>query len=295
MKPESMAGLALAAAQITGFECVGVPLCATLEADAFGVPIELGDAHTEARIIREPYGHSRDVPRLPLNQLLSSGRVPVAIEAIRHLVRIAGDLPIFGNLLGPVSVAAELVDPVTLFKELRTAPAEVNALLEYIGDFLTALGLAFIAAGADVITICEDTATPELIGSKRFAEVTLPHLNRLIDRLQATGVPVVVHMCGNLDRAGDSLALLQSRGFIPDATVSMAQLGERHPHLAMVGNVNSFLLHTGEPDAIRRVARRIVRDGAHVICPSCSMASATPLANIHALTNAIIQPATTEE
>jgi MtaA/CmuA family methyltransferase len=282
-----MASLALAAARITGFESVGVPLCATLEADAFGVPVELGDERTEARIIREPYQHSRDVPRRPVEELLQTGRVPVAIEAIRRLVETAGDLPIIGNLLGPLSVAAELVEPVTFFKELRTAPAEAGALLEYTGDFLAALGRAFIEAGADVLTVCEDTATPELIGPKRFADVALPHLNRLIDRLQAGGVPVILHMCGAVDRAAESIDALHATGFLPDAKVSIAALRERHPNLTLVGNINTFLLHNGESDAIGNVTRRIVADGTHIVCPSCSMASATPLHNIHALTHTV--------
>ena len=48
----AMAGLALAAARITGFESVGVPLCVTVEVEAFGAAIDLGDARTEARVLR---------------------------------------------------------------------------------------------------------------------------------------------------------------------------------------------------------------------------------------------------
>jgi uroporphyrinogen-III decarboxylase len=51
----AMAGLALAAARLTGFESVGVPLCTTVEAEVFDAAIDLGDAATEARIVREPY------------------------------------------------------------------------------------------------------------------------------------------------------------------------------------------------------------------------------------------------
>ena len=291
---EEMAGLALTAARISGFESVGVPLCATLEADAFGVPIEIGDADVEARVIKEPYAHSRDVPRKPIDALLQAGRVPVAIEAVRHLARNADDLPVIANLLGPVSVAAELVETTTLLKELRTEPEDAGALLDYTGDFLAALGQAYIEAGADVITICEDTATPTLVGPKRFAEVVLPHLNRLIDRLQSAGVPVVVHLCGQLDRAEESIERLRSAAFIPDASVSIATLGKQHPHLALVGNVSTFLLHLGEASAIGKVTERILSQGSRVICPSCSMASATPLKNIHAMVRAVIDGVPTD-
>ena len=277
---EEMAGLALTAARISGFESVGVPLCATLEADAF--------------VIKEPYAHSRDVPRKPIDALLQAGRVPVAIEAVRHLARNADDLPVIANLLGPVSVAAELVETTTLLKELRTEPEDAGALLDYTGDFLAALGQAYIEAGADVITICEDTATPTLVGPKRFAEVVLPHLNRLIDRLQSAGVPVVVHLCGQLDRAEESIERLRSAAFIPDASVSIATLGKQHPHLALVGNVSTFLLHLGEASAIGKVTERILSQGSRVICPSCSMASATPLKNIHAMVRAVIDGVPTD-
>src|SRR5689334_13116765 len=42
LNPATMAGLALAAARLTGFESVGVPLCTTVEAEVFDARIDLG-------------------------------------------------------------------------------------------------------------------------------------------------------------------------------------------------------------------------------------------------------------
>ena len=283
----AMAGLALAAARLTGFESVGVPLCTTVEAEVFDVGINLGDAATEARIVQEPYERSADVPRLPPGQRMQRGRVGVTVEAVRLLAATAGDLPIIGNLIGPVSVAASAVRPEAFFRELRTRPAEAHALIEHVVEFEAAFARALVAAGADVIVIHEDTATPALVGPKLFEQAVLPHLHRLIEAIKQTGAHVLLHMCGSIERVEQQLDTLRCDGFIPDAAVSVHAFGCSHPQLAVVGNISTFLLHQGQPGQIASLGTRLAADGVHVVSPACGLASATPLANIVALTHAI--------
>lgn len=282
-----MAGLALAAARLTGFESVGVPLCTTVEAEVFDATIDLGDAATEARIVREPYERSAAVPRIPHEQRLRRGRVAVSVEAVRLLAASAGDLPIVGNLIGPVSVAAAAVQPGAFFRELRSRPDDVHALVEHVTEFEIAFARELIAAGADVIAIHEDTATPALVGPKAFERIVLPHLQRLIDAIRQTGARVVLHMCGSLERVEPQLAALRCDGFIPDAAVSLHRFAEIFPHLAIVGNVSTFLLHQGEPRQIAFLGAQLAQGRGHVVSPACGLASATPLANIVALTSTV--------
>ena len=118
--PRAMAGLALAAARITGFKSVGVPLCVTVEAEAFGAAIDLGDASTEARIVQEPFASVLTAIVPPVEELLRRGRAQIVVEATRRSeAETAGDLPIIANLIGPVSVAASIVDPMAFLRELR--------------------------------------------------------------------------------------------------------------------------------------------------------------------------------
>jgi [methyl-Co(III) methanol-specific corrinoid protein]:coenzyme M methyltransferase len=280
----SMAGLALAAARLTGFESVGVPLDCTVEAEAFDAPIDLGNAETEPHLIREPYERSADVPRLPADRRLRYGRVGVTVAAVRHLKATAGDLPIIGNLTGPVSVAASAVRPDAFFRELRSRPAEVHELVAHVTEFQATFARELVAAGADVIVIHEDTATPALVGPVVFERIVLPYLHQLIIAVRETGVPVVLHVCGAIDRVETALGTLRLDGFIPDAAVPLDRFAQTFPHLAIIGNVSTFLLHQGEPEQIGRIRAQLAKGGVHVIAPACGVASATPLANIRALT-----------
>ena len=287
LDPRAMAGLALAAAQITGFESVGVPLCTTVEAECYGAPITLGDADSEARIVREPYASVLDVVLPPVDEILARGRAGRVVEAVRELKTIAGDLPIVANLIGPVSIAASLVDPMTFLRELRTRPSETTALAAHITDFLIAWSRELIAAGALAIAIHEDTTTPAVVGARTFDLAVAPHLQRLAAGIKAAGGRVLLHMCGALGKSESRLTDLGIDGFIPDASVSPVDLRRSLPQIAIIGNVSTFLLHQGRPQAIGQLTRRLAGEGQlDMLSPTCGMSSATPLANILAMTEA---------
>ena len=285
--PVSMAGLALAAARITGFESVGVPLCVTVEAEAFGAEIDLGDANTKSRIVQEPYASVLTAAVPPVEELLQRGRVQVTVEATRLLALTAGDLPIIANLIGPVSVAASIVDPLAFLRELRSKPEETAGLAARATDFLIAWSRQLIAAGADAITIHEDTTTPALVGPKTFETAVFPHLKRLIAAIKEEGACALLHMCGALGKSAAAVSRLDLDAYIPDASLSPAEVRQSLPGVAVVGNISTFLLHQGEPDPVAKLAARLVRaGGVDVLSPTCGMSSATPLENILAMTSA---------
>jgi [methyl-Co(III) methanol-specific corrinoid protein]:coenzyme M methyltransferase len=259
---QAMAQLALAAARLTGFEAVGVPLCTTVEAEAYGAPIDLGDADTEARIVREPYASVRDVVLPEVRALYARSRAPLVVEAVRELSASAGDLPIIANLIGPMSIAASLVDPMTFMRELRTRPDEVAALAAHVTDFLIDWAHELIAAVA-------------------------PHLRRLAAAIKADGGRVLLHMCGTPGKSLVTLATLGIDAFIPDASVVPAELRASLGEVAIIGNVSTFLLHQGRPESIGALAERLCKQAQiDVLAPTCGMSSATPLINIRALTQA---------
>jgi uroporphyrinogen-III decarboxylase len=76
-------------------------------------------------------------------------------------------------------------------------------------------------------------------------------------------------------------------GYLPDASLSPAEVREALPGHIVIGNISTFLLHQGEPGEIARLADRLIRaDGVDVLSPTCGMSSVTPLSNILAMTGA---------
>ena len=288
LDPEAMAGLALAAARIGGFESVGVPLCVTVEAEALGATVDLGDAHTEARLVREPFASATEVRLPPLQEALRSRRAVASVEAARLLRTTAGDLPVFANLVGPVSLAASLVEPTAFLRELRTRPQEAQSVIDAATDFLIAWGTQLVEAGSDAVVIHEDTTTPSLVGPRIFATFIHPALKRIVEALQARGAKVLLHMCGTLGRTAQTLESLGIDGFIPDTSLPLNELALALPNTALIGNVGTFLLHKGTPEAIASLSLRLAQEGrVHVVSPACGMSSATPLANLLAMTESV--------
>ncbi len=259
----------------------------TVEAEAFGAAIDLGDERTEARIVQEPYDSVTRASVPPVEELLLRGRAPIVVEATRRLAKIAGDLPIIVNLIGPVSVAASIVDPLTFLRELRSRPKESTALAAHAADFLIAWSRQLIAAGADAIAIHEDTTTPALVGPKTFETAVFPHLKRLTAAIKEEGASVLLHMCGALGKSAAAVSQLSLDAYIPDASLSPAEVRQSLPGIAVMGNISTFLLHQGQPEPIAKLAERLTREGGvDVLSPTCGMSSATPLLNILAMTGA---------
>jgi MtaA/CmuA family methyltransferase len=290
-----MATLALDIARLSGFEAVGIPLCATVEMEMLGCEVELGNSQMEPGTLREPFTSVREVTLPPLASVLHEKRALVLYEAIRRLRESASDLPVIANIAGPVSLAAGLVDPMKLIVELRTKRAETHRLLEKITQFLIEFALELIKSGAEVITIHEDTGGSKIIGPKLFEEYTAVYVNRIIDALRTAGVPTIVHICSELEAERSPRGTIQASIHSAETTAELRGLKERYPDALTMGGLSPFLLHHGPAERIARVAWQIARDGeVDIIAPGCGLGLSTPLAHVQAMTQAVAEFAATE-
>ncbi len=282
-----MADLAGEIARVTGFENLGVPFCMTVEAEALGSEISLGTQACEPKIERERYASVEAVEPLPLEQLLASPRVAVVAEAVQQLAARHPELPVIGSLTGPLSTAASLVDPPAFFKGLRKHPEASHRVLAYVTDFLAAYAGLLVQSGATAIAIGDPSATGEILGPRLFEEYAVPYLNRLASSIRALGAPVILHICGDMNVARGSIPLLVNDALSTDAVVNLRRLKAEVSGLTTMGNVSTFLLQSGTPEAIARRARRLVAEGVDIISPACGLSTSSPAANVQALTQAV--------
>lgn len=299
LDPHAMAEVALAAARLAGFESVGVPLCTTVEAEALGSAIDLGDNRVEPRIVKEAFPSIEEARLAPLEELLQAERVRTAAVAARHLRGLAPELPVIGNLIGPVSVAASIVDPLTFMKQLRTRREAAHRLLGEVSQFLVGFGRLMIELGVDALAIHEDTGGSKIIGPRLYAQFTVPYLNLVTGSLRTAGVPVIVHICSNRppDRGGtpdDGGPLgFECEAFSAENITSLKVLGPGRPGLATVGGASPFMLDHGPARRIGQFTTGLLRRGiVDIVAPGCGLGMSTPLEHIHALTQAAKETAT---
>jgi [methyl-Co(III) methanol-specific corrinoid protein]:coenzyme M methyltransferase len=282
-----MADLAAAVQAETGFENIGVPFCMTAEAEVLGSEIDFGSLICEPKIASEVFPSVAQVRFQLLPDLLRRGRIAVISEAVSLLAARQRDVPVVGSLTGPVSTAASIVDPMQFLRELRKDPQGCHRVLTYVSEFLVAYGRQMAEAGATAICIGDPTATGEILGPRLFREYALRYLNQVIDGLHCAGVPVIVHVCGDLQPVRSCLPDLHADAVSTDAMVNLKQLKRDFPGLVTMGNLSTFLLEFGPVDRIASQTRNLVADGIDIISPACGLSTSTQLRHIHALTGAV--------
>ncbi|HEY5975923.1 MAG TPA: uroporphyrinogen decarboxylase family protein [Geobacteraceae bacterium] len=284
---ELMAAISRDVHDDTGFENFGIPFCMTVEAEVLGSEIDFGSLACEPKIAREVFPSVRSVVFREIGSMLDAGRLRTVAEAGARLARAHPDVPVIGSLCGPISTAASIVDPMQFLKELRKEGAESHRVLAYVSEFLIAFGRLLVESGASAICIGDPTATGEILGPKMFADYAVTYLNRVIDGLHATGVPVLVHICGEMKAVKPSIPLLHADAISTDAFVNLRLLKEEYPQLTTMGNVSTFLLELGDPDKVARQTRNLVREGIDIIAPACGLSTASPVGNIRAMTDTV--------
>lgn len=284
--PEAMAGLALAMYDLGGIENMAVPFCMTVEAEALGAAVELGDRLTQPRILQEPYGSAAEVLALELPEITASPRAQTVLAAMRKLSTERPNAPVIGNLTGPVSLLASLVQPDLLLREMLRRPADSLRALEVLTERLAQFGREQIEAGAEVIAIADPTATGEILGPRLFGQLAVPPLERLTKALHEHGGLVIVHICGQVRTIVEHLATIGADAVSVDDMVKLSSLREHLPGTAIMGNLSTFMLQRGPVQKVALWVERIGRVQADIIAPACAVVPDTPLAHVRALAEA---------
>lgn len=286
---EPMAKLAAGGADIIGLGAVRVPYCQTVEAEIFGSRIKDG-GRTHIPSIAEPAYKIGDVPVIPEN-FTGRGRIPAILEAIRILKRQVGDKAlVMGSIVGPFSVAANLVGISALLKASLRKPDTILPYIEAATETAKQYAAAVIEAGADALVIEDMMASLDMISPKTYRALAAPFEKQLIASV-AGKIPVIVHICGKLDQVMTDIAdtgadaiSVESAVDIQKARQNFAEAGIKTPIIGAVHPIK-VLLEGSREDVAAAVAKSAA-DGVALISPDCSVAPNTPLANLIAMAEA---------
>lgn len=271
----------------TGFENFGIPFCMTVEAEVLGSEINFGTYSCEPKIQKELYSSVSKVNYKDTGVLLKSGRINTIIQAGYRLSEKYPDIPLLGNLTGPISTAASIVDPIPFLKELRKDPENAHRVIDYVSGFLIEYARLMVDNGAVAISIGDPTATGEILGPKIFEEYALRYINKVADGIHQAGVPVIVHICGNMNTVRHLIHKINADAISTDALVNLRHLKEDYPEIRTMGNLSTYLLEFGTPDKVELQTQRLVSDGIDIISPACGLSTSSSLDNINTMTRTV--------
>jgi [methyl-Co(III) methanol-specific corrinoid protein]:coenzyme M methyltransferase len=286
----AMAEIVLATRDETGLECLAVPFCMTVEAEALGCTVDMGTATVLPHVAVESLTDPARVGDLPEFDPKRSGRAPVVLDAIERLKNAAGDAPVLGGVLGPVTLAAMVMEAGLFLRLTRRDPAAAEKLIAALEPVVVRFALAQHAAGADCVTVAEPSATGEVLGGKHFEKLAAPALIRVLRALRDGGASPILHICGDLRPILPQVALIARNLDAPlalsvDAMVSGRDLKAALPEVVRVGNVDALLLQREDVATVERVARTAAHD-FDILSPACGLVPMTPAENLRAMVRA---------
>jgi [methyl-Co(III) methanol-specific corrinoid protein]:coenzyme M methyltransferase len=283
-----MAELAQSIQSFTGFENIGVPFCMTIEAELLGSQIDHGTLACEPKIAREVFPSINDVVYADVETLARSGRMNVVVDAAHRIAAANPDVPVIASLTGPISTAASIVDPVTFYKSLRKDPAGAHRVLDYVTRLLSAFAKRLVVEqGSSVIAVGDPSATGEILGPVMFEHFAVRYLNQFADSVHALGFPVIIHICGDMQRVRHLLPMLRCDALSTDAMVNLVTLKAEFPQVTTMGNLSTYALQWNEPEKIGAATRSLVKSGIDIISPACGLSTSTKLECIRAMTDAV--------
>ncbi|MEN1762239.1 methylcobamide:CoM methyltransferase MtbA [Anoxynatronum sibiricum] len=288
MNAHMMADLATAVYEKGCFENFGVPFCMTIEAEEFGAKVDMGTNIYEPHVVEYAIHSVKEWKVLsPINY--HQGRAKVVIDAIKLLKSKGEQVPIIGNITGPISTASSIVEPVVFYKELRKNSKEAHELLEFVTEQLIAYAQKQIEAGADVIAISDPSGTGEILGPKLFKEFAVKYINKIIRAIQKEKTATIIHICGQMKKVYPEVNLITSDVLSFDSMVSIEEARNNLGNRLLMGNVSTFAIEFGEPKKIAELTRKCVRDSSNIISPACGLGMKSSLKNVKSMMNALIK------
>ena len=287
-KAEPMATLAAGAFSVLGFDAVRVPYCQTFEAEALGSTVKYAGREGVPRIDQHAY-HLTDTPSYP-EDFLERGRIPELIKAVRLLKERYGDkVAVMGNVVGPFSVAANLVGITEILKASFKKPDSIVPFLEVAERAGTELGRALVEAGADILVIEDMMASIDVISPPIYEKLAQPYEKKQIENLP--DVPTIMHICGKVNPIAKLIAETGATALSVEPSVDAPALKEilrafDRP-IPLIGGVDAVVtLFSGTPEDVKNDVRKALADGYDMIAPGCSVPPSAETANLRAMVEA---------
>jgi [methyl-Co(III) methanol-specific corrinoid protein]:coenzyme M methyltransferase len=281
-----MAGAAATSWKLLGIECGVVPFDLCVEAEALGCEINVY-AHSEDLLyptIRKKLIHSEAEMEIALPaDVTARGRVPLMVEAIGMLKEeIGAEAPVGSYVLGPFTLAGQIMELNDLLKLSFKKPDAVGKLLDRLADVAVQVAKRYEAAGVDYLTVREMGATSDVLSPRVFKSLILPYLKKIFAQLS---VPSVLHICG---KTNDIVPFMAESGAAAisvdqknDVAQTRAKLG---PKALVFGNYDPYnVLVAGTPELVRATVRTCVDDGVSAVWPGCDIWPTVPPENVRAM------------
>jgi [methyl-Co(III) methanol-specific corrinoid protein]:coenzyme M methyltransferase len=298
---DMMAILGSSLYELAQLECARIPFCLTVEAEAMGCKVDLGNIERTPQITETPFKTGNDI-EVPTD-FLSKGRIPVVLEAIAKLKDQYDELPIIVGITGPFTLTGHLLGVENMLRDMKIRPDDIENAVDNSLDACMDYAEAISQVEPDIICVAEPTAAPELIDPLQFKTIVKPRLEDLGNVIKTKKI---LHICGSSQPIIHDMASIGYDAISVEENVDIAMAKQElekggkvlrvggkvmnmggHTSSKIVGNISSTqTLFRGTHEGVKEEVFKALNAGVDILAPSCGLAPRSPIANIKAMVEA---------
>lgn len=270
-EPELMASAAITSARMFGLDAVVVPFDMATVAEAMGRGVSLYDS-SEGIIYPTVPNKWADLDAIDIPaDYMGKGRMPVVDKAFEILKKDAPELAVGAWVLGPFTLAGQIMELDILLKGLKKKKDAIEAFLSQMTQITIDMCKHYEKIGVDFITVREMGSGTDLISPRMWKTLIQQNLTKVFD---AISVPCVNHICGSTDMiiemmhecGADAISVDQKN----DLVVTREKLGN---DILIFGNFDPYgtLTTLEDTGAVADVIKKCIDDGVDSVWPGCDL------------------------
>jgi len=217
----------------------------------------------------------------------ASPRMRKRIDAVARMKRdCGGEKAVEGWIEGPMAESCDLRGVSRLLMDVYDDASFVRDLVAFVVEVELAFARAQIEAGADYIGMGDAAAS--LMGPDHYRQFIWEAEKKCVRELHRMGVPMRLHICGNITPLLDMLAGVEADLVDLDSMVSVKEARRKlGPDRCLAGNINPVaVLLNGTPESVEKALDCCFQDAggsAYAVAAGCEVPRDTSAQNLLAM------------
>lgn len=285
--PKLMAESAITSARLFNMDAVVIPYDMAVVAEAMGRGISLYDGADGIIYPTVPNKWKTldeiDIPK----DYMSRGRLPMVDEAFKIIKEQAPDLAVGAWVLGPFTLAGQIMELDILLKGLKKQKDQIAAFLDEVTQVTIDMVKHYQTLDVDFISVRDMGSGTDLLSPRMWKTLVGPNLKKVFD---AITLPSVNHICGSTDMiiemmhecGADALSVDQKN----DVVATREKLGN---DVLLFGNFDPYNTLTQIEDAaeVEAVIKQCIDNGIDAVWPGCDIWPDVRQENMEAYTRTV--------
>lgn len=275
---------------ITYYKPDGIPVAFDLqiEAEVLGCELSWAD-ETPPAVSSHPLANGTRLVDLPVPEP-DAGRIPVVMEATRHLRHAHPDVALYGLITGPFTLGLHLLG-TDIFMQMFDNPQAVKDLMAFGRQVCNAMVDYYLDAGCDVIAVVDPMTSQ--IGPDQFAEFVTPDVTAVFEHIRERGGLSSFFVCGHAQQNIVTMCECKCDNVSIDENIPLQYVRDEclKRDISFGGNLQltSVLLLGKEIDAQKNAiaCMEIGGERGFLLAPGCDVPYATPVANLKAVSEVV--------